>query len=304
MCFAALTYWKRAAFPALPFSDSDLLEARGKGHRSEWDYTNGDPLADCALSCRAVPYAELDPDADVLIVGAGLSGAILAYLHATLLNQRVLIVERRNHIAGNMYDYVDANGIRSSMYGPHYFHTVDERVWQFLNRFSEWHYYEYRVVANVTDINGKRIFPTIPINIDTANEVFGMHIQTATEMAEWLAKIQDKYPGGPKNAEEAARERVGKILYEKFFEGYTTKQWEKKPRDLYPLVTQRIPVWSKHDDRYFNDAHQAMPVQGFTGLIRSMLTHQNIRYLLNTEYFALPAVSVLAFSLYRFVFVQ
>merc|ERR1712137_1425531 len=111
---------------------------------------------------------------------------------------------------------------------------------------------------------------------------YGMHIKNMVEMKEWLSSIQDKYPNGAKNAEEAARERVGKVLYEKFFEGYTAKQWERNPRDLYPSVTQRIPVWYTHDDRYFNDAHQALPVKGFTELVRPMLTHPNIRYLLNT----------------------
>lgn len=274
-----------ASSSSFPSSSAKTVKEQKKTSGLGWDYTDGEPLVDCTLSCRAVPYERLDPDADVLIVGAGLSGSILAHLHATVLNQKVLVLERRNHIAGNMYDYVDDNGMRSSMYGPHYFHTVDERVWQFLNKFSQWHYYEYRVVANVTDVKGETIFPTIPINIDTANAVFGMSIQTREEMAKWLEKTQDKYPGGPKNAEEAARARVGKVLYEKFFEGYTTKQWERSPKDLYPSVTQRIPVWSTRDDRYFNDAHQALPVRGFTELVRPMLNHRNIRYLLNTDYF-------------------
>eukprot|EP00408_Alexandrium_pacificum_P055817 CAMPEP_0171268824 /NCGR_PEP_ID=MMETSP0790-20130122/59875_1 /TAXON_ID=2925 /ORGANISM="Alexandrium catenella, Strain OF101" /LENGTH=806 /DNA_ID=CAMNT_0011737607 /DNA_START=99 /DNA_END=2519 /DNA_ORIENTATION=- len=247
------------ADPSMRPSSAQTTAEKRKASGLGWDYTDGDPLVDCTLSCRAVPYEQLKPDADVLIVGAGLSGAILAHL--------------------------DDNGLRSSMYGPHYFHTVDERVWQFLNRFSQWHYYEYRVVANVTNAKGETIFPTIPINIDTANAVFGMNIQTREEMAKWLEKTQDKYPDGPKNAEEAARARVGKVLYEKFFEGYTTKQWERSPKDLYPSVTQRIPVWSTHDDRYFNDAHQALPVKGFTELVRPMLNHKNIRYLLNTDYF-------------------
>lgn len=221
-----------------------------------------------------------DPyDADNLIVGCGLSGCILAYLHA-LKGETSVIIEKRDHIAGNMYDFVDSNNIRVSLYGPHFFHTKKEKVWTFLTKFAKWLPFENRVLAEV----GDKVAP-VPVGIDTVNILMGEHIKTEAEMKEWLELTQVKYPDGPKNAEEAAKARVGVKLYEWLFEGYTTKQWDREPKELDASVTQRIPVRTNSDERYFSDPHQAEPEWGFTGLIKNMIDHPKIKYFLNIDFF-------------------
>lgn len=218
--------------------------------------------------------------ADNLIVGCGLSGSLLAYLHAELNGETSVIIEKRDHIAGNMYDYVDENGIRVSLYGPHFFHTNKEKVWTLLTKFSRWVMFNNRVLAEV----GDKTAP-VPVNIDSVNILLGKNIQNEEEMKEWLKMTQVKYPNGPQNAEEAAKARVGESLYEMLFKGYTTKQWDRDPTDLAASVTQRIPVRSNRDNRYFSDVHQAEPEYGFTGLIQGMLDHAKISYFLNTDFF-------------------
>lgn len=232
-----------------------------------------------------VYQSSLDPglhkfEADNLIVGCGLSGALLAYFHATLRNESSVIIEKRNHIGGNVYDYVDDNGIRVSQYGPHFFHTNKEKVWMLLTRFSEWVLFENRALAQV----GDKVVP-LPVTIDTVNTLLSKNIANEEEMLKWLELTQVKYPNGPKNAEEAAQARVGKELYELLFKGYTTKQWNRDPTDLAASVTQRIPVRSNHDNRYFDDEHQAEPELGFTGLVERMLHHPKIKYFLDIDFF-------------------
>lgn len=233
-------------------------------------------------------------EADNLIVGCGLSGCILAYLHA-LKGETSVIIEKRDHIAGNMYDYVDDNHIRVSLYGPHFFHTKVEKVWTYLTQFSTWLPFENRVLAAV----GDKVAP-VPVGIDTVNILMNQKIKNEAEMKEWLEMTQIKYPDGPKNAEEAAKARVGDELYKMLFEGYTTKQWDRSPTDLDASVTQRIPVRTNFDERYFSDPHQAEPEWGFTGLIANMIDHPNIRYFLNTDFFEFRKVHDL--SKYKKVF--
>lgn len=218
--------------------------------------------------------------ADNLIVGCGLSGVILARLQAELQGETSVILEKRDHIAGNMYDFVDPNAIRVSLYGPHFFHTKKEKVWTFLTRFAKWLPFENRVLA---EVRGK--LAPVPVGIDTVNILMNQTLRTEDEMKQWLEMTQVKYPKGPQNAEEAAKARVGEELYAMLFEGYTTKQWDRSPKDLDASVTQRIPVRSNHDERYFSDPHQAEPEYGFTGLIASMLDHPKIKYYLNTDFF-------------------
>ena len=176
-----------------------------------------------------------DDDYDVCVVGAGLSGAVIAERYSSQLNSTILIVEKRNHIGGNCYDYIDDDtGVRVSKYGAHLFHTVSDRVWQYVQQFSHWTKYEHEVVGIV---DGKHV--PIPVNINTVNMLFNLTINSTTQMDEWLSNEQIKYDHEPTNSEEMALSRVGPRLFKSIFEPYTIKQWAKHPRELGPEVTAR-----------------------------------------------------------------
>ena len=215
---------------------------------------------------------------DILIIGAGISGAVLAQRYASI-GKKVLILEKRNHIAGNCYDYVDENGILVSKYGAHLFHTNDQSVWAYVNKFSQWYPWEHKVIARV----GDKTVP-IPVNITTVNELFGTTISNEEEMKTWLEEHRSPI-ARPSNGEEAVLSRVGPILYEKMFKHYTKKQWDKYPAELDASVLERIPVRTNYDDRYFSDTYQALPKGGYTQLFKNILDHPNIEVLLETDYF-------------------
>jgi len=215
---------------------------------------------------------------DILIIGAGISGAVLAERYASL-GKKVLIVEKRNHIAGNCFDYVDENQILVSKYGAHLFHTNDEEVWEYINFFSDWYDWEHKVIARV---DGKTV--PIPVNITTVNTLFGTDITTEEGMATWLDDNRIRFEK-PENGEEAVLNRVGTELYEKMFKHYTKKQWDKFPGELDASVLERIPVRQNYDDRYFSDKYQALPKGGYTKFFEKILAHPNIEVLLNTDYF-------------------
>ena len=215
---------------------------------------------------------------DILIIGAGISGAVLAERYASI-GKKVLIIEKRDHIAGNCYDYVDENGILVSKYGAHLFHTNDESVWEYVNKFSEWYSWEHKVIARV----GDKTVP-IPVNITTVNKLFGTTITNEEEMKTWLEEHRSPI-AKPSNGEEAVLSRVGPVLYEKMFKHYTKKQWDKYPADLDASVLERIPVRTNFDDRYFSDTYQALPKGGYTQLFENILDHPNIEVLLETDYF-------------------
>ena len=220
---------------------------------------------------------------DVCIAGAGLSGAVIAERYASQLDQSVIVIEKRNHIGGNCYDYIDGDtGIRVSQYGAHLFHTINKRVWDYVHQFSEWTKYEHEVVGIV---NGSHV--PIPVNIETVNTLFGENITDTKQMDEWLANEQVKYDHEPRNSEEMALSRVGKRLYELIFHPYTIKQWNKEPKELGPEVTARIPVRNNHDNRYFGDPYQALPSDGYTRIFENLLCHPKIEVRVNTDYFKL-----------------
>lgn len=217
---------------------------------------------------------------DIVVVGAGISGATLAERYASL-GKKVLVLEKRDHIGGNCYDFYNDDGILVSKYGAHLFHTEFEDVWQYVNRFSRWYPYEHHVLAKV---DGKLV--PIPVNISTVNTIFNLRIRTEDEMLRFLSEVQVKPPNDePRNGEEAALARVGLVLYEKMFKHYTKKQWDKYPHELDASVLQRIPVRTSFDDRYFSDPYQALPLDGYTRLFEEMLRHPNITVRLNTDYF-------------------
>lgn len=215
---------------------------------------------------------------DILIIGAGISGATLAERYASI-GKKVVIVEKRDHIAGNCFDHYDQNGILVSKYGAHLFHTNEEEVWEYVNRFSDWYKWEHKVIARVDD----KTVP-IPVNITTVNTLFDVNIKTEEEMQTWLNENRVAFDPA-KNGEEAVLNRVGEVLYEKMFKHYTKKQWDKYPDELHASVLERIPVRHNYDDRYFSDIYQALPKKGYTKIFEKMLDHPNITVMLSTDYF-------------------
>jgi len=228
-------------------------------------------------------YMDIDYSSyDVIIVGCGLSGAVMAERFSQVLNKRVLILERRSHIGGNCYDFLDEETkIMCNKYGPHLFHTNDEIVWGYINKFSEWERYEHKVIGNI----GGKTFP-IPVNITTVNLLCGENIKTSTEMECWLKENQQYYDNIT-NGEEMARSLVGDSLYKKIFKNYTFKQWGKYPEELSPEVLNRIPIRRDFDDRYFTDKYQVLPKCGYTGFFEKMLAHKNIDVMLNIDYLSI-----------------
>ncbi len=216
---------------------------------------------------------------DIVVVGSGISGATIAQRYAQVLNKKVLVIEKRNHIGGNCYDFYNDAGILVSKYGAHLFHTNDECVWKYVHAFSSWRPYVHTVLSSVDGI----LVP-IPVNITTVNLLFNLHIQTETEMQQWLA-TQVITIDHPANSEESALSRVGKALYEKLFKNYTIKQWNTSPSLLSASILDRIPVRTNFDPRYFSDKYQAMPLFGYTKIFEKMLSHPNITIKLNTDYF-------------------
>jgi UDP-galactopyranose mutase len=214
---------------------------------------------------------------DFLVVGAGFAGCVAAERLATCLDARVLLVDRRNHVAGNAYDHYDESGILVHKYGPHIFHTASRDVFDYLSQFTEWRSYQHRVVASVEG----QLVP-IPINLDTINQLTNSHFTTEELSAyfESLAEPRSEI----KTSEDVIVAKVGRGLYEKFFRGYTRKQWGLDPSQLDASVTARVPVRINRDARYFTDAYQAMPLHGYTRMFERMLDHRNIKILLNTDY--------------------
>ena len=215
---------------------------------------------------------------DVMVVGAGFAGAVMAERLASDGNKRVLVVDRRPHIAGNAYDHHDAAGILIHQYGPHIFHTNSADIFDYLSRFTEWRPYEHRVLA---DVAGLRV--PMPINRTTLNALYGLDLETEAQVEAFLAARAE--PVDPiRTSADVVISQVGRDLYETFFQGYTRKQWGMDPSELDKSVTARVPTRTNADDRYFTDRFQAMPRDGFTRMFERMLDHPNIDLLLGVDY--------------------
>jgi UDP-galactopyranose mutase len=194
---------------------------------------------------------------DYLIVGAGFAGSVLAERLARGQNKKVLIIDRRSHIGGHAFDCHNEHGILIHKYGPHIFHTNSADIFDYLSRFTEWRQYQHRVRACVDG----RLLP-IPINLDTINELYGLHL-TPDGMRAFLAAVAEKKERNI-TSEDVVVSGMGRELYEKFFRNYTRKQWGLDPSELDAQVTARVPVRFNRDDRYFTDTYQAMPARGYT----------------------------------------
>lgn len=213
-----------------------------------------------------------------LIIWAWISGLTIANNLAEKWED-VLVIDKRNHLWWNCYDFLNEDGILVPLYWPHFFHTNDEAVWKYVNNFSEWTPYEHKVLSS---IDGKTKVP-VPVNITTVNKLFGINIKEEKEMSERLEKNVENIDN-PKNSEESALARVGKVLYEKLFKNYTKKQRDLRPEELDASVMNRIPVRANFDDRYFNDKYQAMPKYWYTKMFEKMVDNPNITIELNTSF--------------------
>ena len=214
---------------------------------------------------------------DFLIVGAGFAGSVIAERLATQQGKKILLIDKRNHIGGNTYDYYNSDGILVHQYGPHIFHTNCKEIYDYLGQFTTWRPYQHRVLASVDGM----LVP-IPINLNTINMLYGMHLNS-DEVDQFLqsrAELKTRIV----TSEDVVVSKVGRELYEKFFRGYTKKQWDLDPSELDASVTARIPTRNNRDDRYFTDTYQAMPLHGYTRMFENMLDHPNIKVMLNTDY--------------------
>jgi UDP-galactopyranose mutase len=222
--------------------------------------------------------AEAAAHYDVMVVGAGFAGAVMAERLAADGGKRVLVVDRRPHIAGNAFDHLDEAGVLIHQYGPHIFHTNSQEIFDYLSRFTSWRPYEHRVLASV---DGKLV--PMPINRTTLNLLYGLDLQTEEDAAAFLASRAEPVDL-VRTSEDVVVSAVGRDLYEKFFQGYTRKQWGMDPSELDKAVTSRVPTRTNTDDRYFTDSFQAMPAEGFTRMFERILDHPNIDVLLGVDY--------------------
>jgi len=216
---------------------------------------------------------------DCLIVGAGFSGLTIAERLTTQQGKTCLVVEKRNHLGGNAYDKYDEAGVLVHTYGPHYFRTNAPRIVDYLSQFTEWHPVDYKILS-CTD--GR--YWNFPINLNTFEQFLGRP-STSEEMEAWLAEKRVPIEN-PANSEEVIVSQVGWELYEKFFKGYTLKQWRRAPKDLDASVCGRIPIRTNRDDRYLREDFQALPKDGYTKMFERMVAAcgDKLQILLNTEF--------------------
>lgn len=218
----------------------------------------------------------IERDYFALIVGAGFAGCVVAERLATA-GKKVLVIDKRPHVGGNAYDEYDAHGVLIHTYGPHIFHTNAKRIFDYLSQFTEWRPYEHRVLSSVNE----QLLP-IPINRDTVNRLYGLTLDE-DGIKEFFESVRE--PRDPvKTSEDVVLNSVGRDLYEKFFKGYTKKQWGLDPAQLNAGVAARIPVRTNQDDRYFTDEFQAMPLEGYTRMFERMLDHENIHVRLGVDF--------------------
>lgn len=215
---------------------------------------------------------------DCIAVGAGYAGAVFARCAADA-GKSVLILERRGHIGGNAYDEYDEKGVLIHKYGPHIFHTNDKKVFDFLSRFTEWNGYMHKVVAKIGDME----IP-VPFNLNSLDATFGDRATALTELLTEKFGAETKVPIIKLREEgDEALAEIANYVYENVFLHYTLKQWGMKPEEIDPATTARVPVFISRDDRYFQDAYQGLPTDGYTPMFERMLDHENITVELNTD---------------------
>ena len=234
---------------------------------------------------------------DFVVVGAGFAGSVISERIANILNKKVLIIEKRNHIGGNCYDYKDKSGIIIHKYGPHLFHTDNKEVFEYLSNFTDWQIYHHKVLAF---IDGKKV--PIPFNLNTLYIVFPETIAKRLE-----EKLTNRYEYNSKvpilelkKENDKDLKFLAEYIYEKVFLNYTAKQWNKKPEEIDPEVTARVPIFVGKDNRYFNDKYQVVPTDGYTKIFERMLNNRNIKLMLNTDFREVISIDIERKKLFLF----
>lgn len=212
-----------------------------------------------------------------VIVGAGIAGITVAERLAQKYDQPILLIEKRNHIGGNIYDCYNEAGILIHQYGPHIFHTNHKHVYDYLSQFTEWNDFQHRVL---TYVDGNLL--PMPISLETLNQLYHLNL-SVEEMAEFIEQRCVKIDS-IQTSEDVALSKAGCDIYEKFFKNYTMKQWGCDPSELDPSVISRIPFRFNRDTRYFADRYQGMPKHGYTKMCEAMLQHKNIHVLLQCDF--------------------
>lgn len=212
-----------------------------------------------------------------VVVGAGLAGLTIAQRIANEWQEEVLVIEKRDHIGGNVYDSYNEDGILIHNYGPHIFHTNDRDVYRYLSQFTEWNDFWHRVL---TYVDGNLI--PMPITVETINKLYNLNL--SCEEVEEFIKKQAVAIDEIKTSKDVALSKVGVDIYEKFFESYTKKQWGIDPGEIDTSVISRIPIRYNRDTRYFTDRYQGMPKHGYTKMCQNMIADKKIKILLNTDY--------------------
>jgi UDP-galactopyranose mutase len=226
-----------------------------------------------------------DADPDLVVVGSGFFGLTVAERAATELDKRVLVLDKRHHLGGNAYSEADPEtGIEVHRYGAHLFHTSNKRVWDYVNRFTDFTGYQHRVFT----IFEGRVYP-MPVNLATICEFAG-RAMSPDEARAWVAEHAAEIDvDDARNFEEKGVALVGRPLYEAFFAGYTAKQWQTDPKELPASIVSRLPVRYTFDNRYFSDTYEGLPVDGYTAWLERMADHPNIEVRLDTDWFDVRA---------------
>lgn len=213
---------------------------------------------------------------DYLIVGAGYSGSVCAEQLASA-GKKILLIDKRKHIGGNAYDRLDQHGVLIHPYGPHIFHTNSKKVFAYLSKFTDWRFYEHRVLANLND----ELYP-IPINRTTLNNLYKLNL-TEEQAKDYFEQVR-VHGLSNETSEDVVLGSIGHDLCDKFFRGYSRKQWGLDLSELSAGVAARIPTRTNDDDRYFTDTYQFMPLQGYTKMFERMLNHSNITLQLDIDF--------------------
>jgi UDP-galactopyranose mutase len=219
---------------------------------------------------------------DLVVAGSGFFGLTVAERVAAELGRRVLVLERRDHIGGNAYSEIEPEtGIEVHRYGAHLFHTSNERVWRYANRFTDFSGYQHRVFT----VHRGQVYP-LPINLGTICAYFGRSFSPAEAQALVAGHAREVETGTARNLEEKAVSLIGRPLYEAFIRGYTAKQWQTDPTELPAAVISRLPVRYTFDNRYFEDTYEGLPADGYTAWLTRRAVHPRIEVRLGTDYFA------------------
>ena len=220
--------------------------------------------------------------ADLVVVGSGLFGLTIAEQAATELGLKVALLDRRSHIGGNAYsENEEQTGIEVHRYGAHLFHTSNERVWEYVNRFTDFTNYVHRVYTRHDGV----VYP-MPINLGTINQFFNAAYSPAEAKALIAEQAGELAGTDPQNLNDKGISLIGRPLYEAFIKHYTAKQWQTPPEELPASIISRLPVRYTYDNRYFKDKYEGLPVGGYTAWLERMAAHPNIEVRLNTDFFS------------------